>query len=401
MKILFFAPYIYDLNHNEFTRTSSGFGYMVNDILKEVSKLQETYLLTHQFTKGYKESYIACRHTKLDFIKHIQLRDVYCGLKFFFSSKVPFKNRIRYVYYYLNRGSIEFCFKKINPDIIHIHGLTFQTKPIVELCKKQGYKYIVTLHGLNGLNESVNLPQIEKDYEYLALRELEKDRIITTVVSSGVKKNIMSMYQLSGEHIVVILNGTHVKKVNINNKVCKDKKSKKYHILCIGTVEECKNQMQLLRACALLPEETKRKLEVHIIGGKSENIDIDKEIKMLQINQVVTYHGFIERKKIAKMWSEADLNAVMSKSEGFGLSIIEGFVYGVPTITFSDLDAVHDLYDEKAIMLIHKRDDKAVAEALVEALERTWDYHYIMNLVQKYSMENIGKQYNEIYMKVH
>lgn len=100
MKILFFAPYIYDLNHNEFTRTSSGFGYMVNDILKEVSKLQETYLLTHQFTKGYKESYIACRHTKLDFIKHIQLRDVYCGLKFFFSSKVPFKNRIRYVYYY-------------------------------------------------------------------------------------------------------------------------------------------------------------------------------------------------------------------------------------------------------------------------------------------------------------
>ncbi len=394
MKILFFAPYIYDLNHKEFTRTSSGFGYMVNDILKEVSKLQETYLLTHQFTKGYTESYIACKHTKFDFIKHIRIKDFYYGLKLFFSFNTPFKNRIRYIYYYLNRGSVEFCFKKINPDIIHIHGLTFQTKPIIELCKKQGYKYIVTLHGLNGLNESINLPQIEKDYEYLALKELERDKIVTTVVSSGVKDNIINRYNLSGNNIIVVLNGTHIKKVYKT-----EKKNNKYHILCIGTIEKSKNQMQLLRACTLLPQELKSKLQVHIIGGKSEDIDIEKEIKLLQLDQIVIYHGFIAREKIAKMWLEADLNVVMSKSEGFGLSIIEGFVYGVPTITFSDLDAMQDLYDEKAVILIDKREDRMVAEAIIKALGRTWDYQYIMNLAEKYSMENIGKQYNDIYIK--
>ena len=45
---------------------------MVNDILKEVSKEHETYLITHQISNGYSDTYIALKHTWWDILKGIR-----------------------------------------------------------------------------------------------------------------------------------------------------------------------------------------------------------------------------------------------------------------------------------------------------------------------------------------
>lgn len=395
MKVLFFAPYIYDPRYPAFSRTSSGFGYMVNDILREVSQKQETYLLTHQFIEEYTDTYTACKHTKFDFLKGIRFGNLVSGLKLFFTPKVSFGNRLRYLFYCLDAGSLERCIRKVNPDIIHIHGLTYQTKPVLELCERKGYRYLVTLHGLNGLEASVNLPQAEKVYERQALRMLEEKNRPVTVVSSGVKKGVVSGYQLTGKNVRVILNGTY-----LNDEQVTERAREGYMLLCVGTVGQRKNQIQLIRACALLPEAVRRSLKVHIVGGMSEQIDIQGEIDRRGLHDVVTYHGFVPRQEMESFWLSADLNVVMSKSEGFGLSMIEGFSYGVPTVAFSDIDAMLDLYDPKAIQTIEVREDQAVADALVQALEKDWDHAYIRKMAQKYSMQLIADQYNAEYMRI-
>ena len=53
MKILFATPYIYDKRYVEFTKNSTGFGIMVNDIYNAVSDGNEVYLYSHVYTKGH------------------------------------------------------------------------------------------------------------------------------------------------------------------------------------------------------------------------------------------------------------------------------------------------------------------------------------------------------------
>lgn len=398
MKVLFFAPYIYDTNHPEFAKTSSGFGYMVYDILKEVSKYQDVYLITHQFTKGYTEEFNVCKHTRWDVIKNVEFRTVINGLKHMFFTQASLGNRLRYLYYYINVGSVKKWIEGFKPDLVHIHGLTFQTKPIIEMCESMNLKYLVTLHGLNGLEESVSLPKKEKEYELEALKELEKHNTNITVVSSGIKNNIINHYKLSGNNIHVILNGTRLHQMSKIDQVDKVKQEI-CRILCIGTVGECKNQKQLIHACEFLPEEVKKKIEINIVGGSNGEIDIETEIRKRGLENIIRYRGFVPRQELKSLWETAMLNVVMSKSEGFGLSIIEGYAYGVPTLAFSDIDAIIDLYDEKAMMLIPERTDQQVALSLIKAIEIDWNREYIKEMALKFSMENIGKQYNELYLE--
>lgn len=395
MRVLFFAPYIYDETRPEFSKTSSGFGYMVNDILRGVSEENEVYLATHQFSAGYRDTYTACRHTKGDFLKGINKKNIKDGIRDFFSKGVSFNNRLHFLYYQLDEGSIENIVNRVNPDIIHIHGLTFQTKAIIDFCMKRNFKFIVTLHGLNGLDNSVNLPKVEKDYEYYGLKKFEDNHITVTVVSSGIKKRIVENYSLSGNNIKVILNGTSFNSIDRDTQVRKE--HEKYNILCVGTVSERKNQIQLIRACALLPQNVKDKVRVFVVGGNATQMDVQDEISKRGLSEIIRYCGFVPREKMTSLWEKADLNVVMSKSEGFGLSMIEGFAYGVPTLTFGDIDALIDLYDEKEMEIIPDRSDKSVATSIEESLGKSWDHQYIKAMSRKYSLKNICEQYNMLY----
>lgn len=300
MKILFFAPYIYDKNHREFEKNSSGFGYMVNDILKEVSKEHETYLITHQISNGYSDTYIALKHTWWDILKGIRLKNLISGLKLMFNASASMGNKLKYLYYYIGSKSIENSIEKIKPDVIHIHGLTLQTKPIIELCEKKKLKYIVTLHGLIGLDESTNASKADKMYEKEGLLFLENNRRQVTVVSSGVKQRIIEYYGLNGKNIKVILNGT-----SFNMKDNHFVDSNIINFMCIGTICKRKNQIQLVRCCSELPMNIKKRIKIHLIGKNSENINIEEEIEKRNLKDIVIYHGFIPREEIEKLWRTA------------------------------------------------------------------------------------------------
>ena len=64
MKIIFAAPYIYENKYKEFSKNSTGFGYMVRDILNGMSETDDVFLVTHQFTGGHKEKYIILKKIK-------------------------------------------------------------------------------------------------------------------------------------------------------------------------------------------------------------------------------------------------------------------------------------------------------------------------------------------------
>lgn len=388
------APYVYNAKRKEFLKNPTGFGYMVNDIANAVSKNHDVYLFTHHFTKGFKDDYCALKHCIYDTVINVGFKDLLRGFLLAVSTKSSLKNRLRYIFYYLNNGLLKKYISDIKPDIIHIHGLTFQTKPFIEICDLLQVPFIITLHGINGLSDTIQLPKKEKEYEKKELLYLSKKEIPITVVSTGIKERLCDSYSINLESIKVILNGTN----SCEYKRCLENK-KFYNVVCIGSICKRKNQEQLLNAYLCLPIELREKIKLHFYGVDAENIDLNHLIYKNQCMDNVYYHGFIPREQMYDIWLNADLNVVASKDEGFGLSIIEGFMFGVPTLTFSDIDALKDVYNSNSILLVNERSDMELAKGLEKAYYKKWDSSIIREWGNQFSMRKIAVQYGDLYLK--
>jgi glycosyltransferase involved in cell wall biosynthesis len=403
LKVLFLTSYIYDIGIPEFTKNKTGFGLMVKNIVEHLSFTNEAYLITRVITKEKQHNgYNILSHTWLDIFHSFSWKYCLKGIKYAFIFNQGLKERLRYIYYYLDAGYIKRVIKNIHPDIVHIHGIGYRTKSYIDLCEELNIHYLVTLHGLIGLDESASAPRQDKEFEKEFLIKSEKLNISVTVISSRIKERIISNYGLScGDNIRVITNGTDI--IAPKTKISLDVRAKynipAHHkiILCVGNISERKNQTQIVDAYNLLNRELKENCTVLFLGEDMQRNFLGNRIKQLGLEKNLIKCGFVERVELSSYWSCSDLNIVASLNEGFGLSMIEGFVWGIPTVTFSDLDAIKDLYNEKAMFLVEKRSDEALALGIEKALLAKWEKEAIINHSKEFSLEKMARKYEFAY----
>jgi len=402
LKVLVATSYIYNKDWPEFTKNRTGFGMMVNDIFECISQKVEAYLLTQVITNGHGN---ILKHSWMDILKNAKLKDWIRGLKFFWGYKQSFFNRIKYFYYALNAGTIRRAIVAIKPDIVHIHGIGLQIKPFIDVCEEEKIPYIVTLHGLIGLDESIHCALWNKDYERNFLIDAEKRSIPVTVISTGMKHRIEKSYILhESTNISVICNGTKLfydEKLAVSDKLDLKKEyglSNEKIAVVIGSICERKNQIQIVRAFATglitMP------CHVFLCGKDCTNGVVQRVINNSGLSNRIHILGFLPKEKVNQVLDQADLNIVASKDEGFGLSIIEAYVHGVPTVTFSDLDAVPDLFDEECMICVDSRDDYSLAQGIGKGLARKWNKIRIKEKANIYSIEKMAEKYNELFFCV-
>lgn len=407
MKIMILAPYIYDKNLPGFAVNKTGFGIMVNDIVNSIAEIADVELLTRVITDGEDnhKKYDLLKHTWKQIIMFANHNDWLKSIRIFFTTHGSIKNRLRKMFYCLDRGYIRESIKKSNPDIVHIHGIGSITKSYIEICEELKQKYIVTLHGLIGLNDSVKVLEEEKHIEIEFLQYADKNNIPVSVVSTGIKKRIEQNYlKHSANNIAVIPNGTYIpKSFNINNT--KDIKTQ-YNLpnsckICvvIGSILERKNQLQIVEAFAKLDNDVQNNCAIFMCGRDMMEGAVEKRIQELGCKSRIFMLGFISHEDIKKILEVADLNIVASLDEGFGLSIIEAYAYGIPTVIFSDLDAVSDLYNSNTMELVKDRSTIALTEGINKALKRNWNKKEIISYSKNFSLERMAKLYLEFYRK--
>lgn len=404
MKVIIAAPYLYNPDWPEFTRNNTGFGIMLWDIVDSVSKNINVNFISHVITRGHGE--IISRHSWNDVLLNIRLRDLWAGLSNFFKYPQTVKNRARYVYYWVNKGFVRKKIRDYKPDVVHIHGIDKSLMPYIEVCDELKVPYIATLHGLIGLDDSVNAPKWDKDLERTFLIEADKKNIPVTVISTGIKKRIERNYlHHEAKNITVICNGTRIPcKPFENSQHLLDLRSA-YHInenvklvVAIGSICERKNQIQIVRAFA--SGLIKTPCHLFLCGTDSTNGEIQKLIDRSGLKSNISILGFVPQKLISVILDQVDLNIVASKDEGFGLSIIEAFSHGVPSVAFSDLDAIPDLFSNNSMVKVDGRSDQDLALAIEKALNGCWDSVEIKEHSKKFDLEKMGKTYIAHYYNV-
>lgn len=433
MKVMIIAPYIYDDNIIEFTKNKTGFGIMVQNIVSSVAELENVILLTRVITKGKNEkNFKILSHTWGQFFSNAKLKDWLIGIKAFFANGVTVKDKARHVFYEVDGGYVRKQIQKEKPDIVHIHGIGTITESYIRICEEMKVRYTVTLHGLIGLNDSVSAPAYEKQIERDFLIKAEKNNIPISVISSGMKARIEEKYLgKKANNITVITNGTkksdenHTKFIREEGTLTQEKfqeyysdclkqndlypklsdtyaylqyskKNGKKILFFVGNITKNKNQMQAVEI--LKNTKVFENILLVLWGREVDNGEVRKKIAEYQLHKNVILGGFNDRMDI--FWKFCDVNLFLSLNDGFGLPIVEGYMHGVPCVTFEDLDATQDLYYPEAMLKVKDRSNESVTDTLKIALDKNWKYEEIIEIGNMFSIDIMSEKYVNWYKEV-
>ncbi len=408
MKVLFLTPHITILDDKKFTKNITGLGHMVRDIADYISRtgIEVDLVTMSAITNGRRYNSITIlKRTWTDILLHIKPY-YFKRMMQLISNYRPSCNRtVKVFYYFLSGGYVEHIIKRGNYDLVHIHGIGFVTKPYIDCCERLGIEYLVTLHGLNSFSDSVRMELCEKQYEKDFLRYAYENSVPLTVISTGILNVVKSYLSVKSaiKNIFVITNGTDVNakssgELDIRQKYAISKN--KRIMLCVGNLSANKNQLKIIRSYALLPLENQNHLCILFLGKADTSGEFEREISQLGLEKNLILCGNISREEISSYYQQADYTVLASISEGFGLSIIEGYVYGLPNLTFADLDAIEDLYDEKAMLILTERSNQAMADGIIEMLSKDWDKEYIKQYSKRFSLELMAREYVKVYQEV-
>lgn len=427
------APYIYDDNIIEFTKNKTGFGIMVQNIVSSVAELENVVLLTRVITKGKNEkNFKILSHTWGQFFSNAKLKDWLIGIKAFFANGVTVKDKARHVFYEVDGGYVRKQIQKEKPDIVHIHGIGTITESYIRICEEMKVRYTVTLHGLIGLNDSVSAPAYEKQIERDFLIKAEKNNIPISVISSGMKARIEEKYLgKKANNITVITNGTKKSDENDTKFIREEgtltqekfqeyysdclkqndlypklsdtyaylqysKKNGKKILFFVGNITKNKNQMQAVEI--LKNTKVFENILLVLWGREVDNGEVRKKIAEYQLHKNVILGGFNDRMDI--FWKFCDVNLFLSLNDGFGLPIVEGYMHGVPCVTFEDLDATQDLYYPEAMLKVKDRSNESVTDTLKIALDKNWKYEEIIEIGNMFSIDIMSEKYVNWYKEV-
>lgn len=405
MKILVITPYVTITSRPEFCRNKTGFGYMVYDIAKAVAKTEQVDVLcTDTRGEGFEMDRITFLSRKVASIFFTFTKCVPLSLFIDLYGKYGMSkgSSARLLYYWLMSGYVKSVIKNGGYDVVHVHGCSFSGTVWDKICKDCGVKIVYTLHGLNSFSETVCLELAGKKYERDFLKEVTDGKHQISVISTGMKKTIMKCFNRTVCNNIVVINNSFSFKDADSGKIVNVKKlyslpeSAKV-LLYVGNISENKNQQQLVRAFPLMDEYLCNSTYILFVGRYTEDDSIIEQINESQYADHLILCGSVDKDLVSDYYKQADGVVLLSITEGFGLSLIEGMHFGLPCMMFDDLDAFEDIYNPEAVARISKRCDNVVAEGLSELITKRWKQDFIKDYSRKFESKAMADKYIELY----
>jgi glycosyltransferase involved in cell wall biosynthesis len=232
------------------------------------------------------------------------------------------------------------CYRKaagifINSDIIHFHSFN----PLLALAaRNSGRKIIYTEHGNFGFGR-------EKEYADVVVSALLKRFLNTSVAgitfnSPFTMRTAMTRYGLRNVRKEVIYNGT-VLNVQHSHPADEIVSQLKEHfvIVCMARLATVKRIDRLLKVFSSFSHGKDTKLL--IAGDGPLKSLLQKLAGQLEISNTTIFAGYVEN---ARQYLEyADVTALTSVNEAFGLAAVESWAAGKPVVVFSDGGGLADL----------------------------------------------------------
>lgn len=278
---------------------------------------------------------------------------------------------------------------KVLPEVIHAHTIFSDGGTAYLLNKKYGIKYILNVRNTD-INYYYKYAIHLRFFMYKIL--LNADSIV--FISHAYKKRLHSLLpfrilkQIENK-CYVIPNGIEDywhENATSNNSV---KVSSEITLLFIGLINKNKNLKTIIYACKEL---NKRgiKVSLNVIGNGPLEVKVKKMSERLNINECITFHGYIsDRDTISAIMNKSDIFVMPSFKETFGLVYVEAMSRGLPIIYtqgqgidgfFHDGEVGYAIEPESIEMLCNTitriigNYEQLSNQAIIKSKEFNWDY---------------------------
>ena len=230
--------------------------------------------------------------------------------------------------YWRSKGVI---YDLVRDKIDLYHGLSHE---IPSGLKKKGIKSVVTIHDLIFLRFPNYFKSIDrKIYDYKFRRACENaDTIIA--ISEQTKRDIIQFFGIIEDKITVVYQGCDPVFYQEVSHTKLDEVKTKFNLpaeflLCVGTIENRKNQILILKTLPNLPQN----IHLVLVGKTTEYCEILKNfIDLHQIQTRVHFLNDVSFDDLPAIYHSAKIFICPSKFEGFGIPILEALNCGIPVI---------------------------------------------------------------------
>lgn len=241
----------------------------------------------------------------------------------------------------------DFC-----PDVIHAHGLGFNSEIGAWLKKKLCCPLVVTTHG-----SDTSVPFAAGRTS--DLRNYANEADLLACVSSVLKKNL----QVCGTttDLRVVQNG-----FDVSHVVQKTNKNP-LHIAQVGNLIPSKKVDVTIRAVAALAEKYKD-VRLTVVGSGPERAKLEGLCRELGIAEKVVFAGQVPNQEVHQILSEATFFVMASKPEGFGIVYLEAMAAGCITVGTEDQGIADVIQNGTNGFLVPADDAPAIVRVLATCI---------------------------------
>ena len=291
--------------------------------------------------------------------------------------------------------------KDLLQDEIDIyHGLSHELPIGIE---KTNIKSVVSIHDLIFIRYPHLFSTIDrKIYHNKFLSACKRaDKIIA--ISKQTKSDIIEFFNIPESKIEVIYQGCNkIFQSPVSPQRSKDVLNKyklpKNYLLNVGTIQERKNLLSILKSIQQLKEQ---QLVVIGNGKKYKNKCVDY-IQKHNLQDRVHFLSGLDLSEMAAIYQNADIMLYPSLFEGFGIPILEALFSKTPVITtkggcFSEAGGKHSIYinplsvSELTQAIIKIQSDKNLKEKMIEE-----GYQYAQNFTDDKVASNLMEVYKSL-----
>ncbi len=307
----------------------------------------------------------------------------------------------------INQTIIRAIIEQMRPDIIHIQDHFMIGSRAASLGRKLGIPTVGTNHFLpeNFIHYFHPPSFAKKPLSKLAWRQFINVYKLLDLITVPTKTTADLLHSLGLKNpITPISCGVDLKRFNPRNSGSHLKKH--YHItdsklviLFVGRLDKEKNIDLIIKAFAEVQKITNSHL---VIAGKGkEKTNLINLSKNLNLNQNVTFTGFVPDKDLAALYRMADLFVIASIAELQSIATMEAMASGLPVIATEVLALPELVHNGKNGYLFNDGDINSLTNHIVKVLKnpalRKKMSQASLKIISQHSLDKTVKTYLQAY----
>ncbi|KZE82829.1 hypothetical protein AV926_06210 [Myroides marinus] len=171
-------------------------------------------------------------------------------------------------------------------------------------------------------------------------------------------------------------------------------------LICVGSLSDRKNQLDLLIALTMLDKEYLSTIHVTFVGGGEIEEKLLNFVYEHELSLNVTFLGFCNN--IEELLSDNNVFILPSKDEGFPISILEAMSNGMPVLA-SNVAGIPEMVEDGVNGLLFSPNPLSIAEALNKLKEvnlKSFSSNSYKKFVQNFSENSMIQNYSELFKSI-